>query len=1199
MSSNTQALSTRNGHSLDEPGGRKERTDDRMTGDRKDGSRKGMRAIPLTQRQRKRAKPAEPAPQPAETTSPHASGTRRRAQPESATSAPTRKPAAKAPAVTPAPSHATRTALRPAAPKAPAQNPARKPAPAQPTPAASNAAPTAQAPAPRRTLRRPPPSVTPVSPLDLVDTAPLIAPASLRPQPEPELPETTRLKLPRGAQKSRAPFTSQDDPSLTVTAPLAAPASAPIDMVDTTQLVPPVDMVNTTHLPPAVEAMDTGQLASFQFEPAAPAELPATSRLKAPRSGPRRPQSGQSSDQVETSPLALRLTMASIQPAVDAVDTTQLMPPLDTVDTTQLGAPADPAMDTLNTTQLSAPESAPPSAPVDQIDTTRLSAPPTVETSPVVTTPPTARGSFVSAPSDPGSPRRVKVRVRRKRAEAPGAPAAAPELADTEILASPPPAAPKTDQSTLTLNIIMSADTARIAPDGAPSDVTVAGADLPATTKLSSLEASRARLSPASQDEDTAASAKPIARPDAVDARPSMELAETLAEDPAAEATESLDAADVTEHDVEPEPDLAVTARKLPTLAVMAALANRADARADDVADEVPESLSDLSDEDTGQLPAVQSPIQGAAEIYTPPSQPLTSMEAEQGETAGVDTQPAQAAALLSDLRAMMDENPSVDERRPNPGRLGQLLRRPASQPFPAPDGDARSGPLAGGQRRIWSEVAPHQGNYAVDPHGVSGQSARVATPVIPSPATRRALNATTPLWSPRARWPQRGRVSGWQTRAQDEESDALLVWAGGAQAVLAGAGAFVAAIALLSGGPRALGVFAWAISFSLIAGVSAAAGHLAWRNQKTRIATLAITLSHLLMLVWALALLGPLPAFMALVPVTIALTLRGLGRIEAIFAAVAESALYLVALGLGASGRWPFPQLVITGLAATALNGALIVAGVGLGLLALMRLFSAGERERARVRAIERASYLTTSELDALRAQTEDDADALRRALAAALQGRPSGPVWTRGALSPLADQVNITGDRLAELTHDREERKRLEAAVRRLIANMRRARLGLTWELPEASGVILDDLIALMRTPSPGDQAWLPEESTPTGQIVAPHLYRASQPGVSIPSQPLQAQQRLWPDQAPPSQPSGVWATLWPSDPGSAAPGGDPLALPPSPRFPESSSRYPKPGQPSAPLGPTYLSDPGWYGDPPTPENGNGSNGSNGRHQ
>ncbi len=454
------------------------------------------------------------------------------------------------------------------------------------------------------------------------------------------------------------------------------------------------------------------------------------------------------------------------------------------------------------------------------------------------------------------------------------------------------------------------------------------------------------------------------------------------------------------------------------------------------------------------------------------------------------------------------------------------------------------------------------------------------ARPATPAPAPRRAPPITRQL----DRWPEttrdisrshRARLSTRRASALEDEPATLLVWVGGAQAALCGTAALVAVIALLNGtaGARAVSVFSWAITFALIAGTGAGLGHLAWRMKRARLAALTLLLSQLGLLAWTLGLLGARPALMLLVPFGVALALRGLGRAAAAMVGLAALALYALTLALEMAGMWT-PAVTLPTFASSALDAVLVVIGLALTALMLASLYATGERERARTRAIERAARLATIELDALRTRTEDDAEALRRALAAALRGAPTEGVRAEGALSPLAEQVNAVAERLIDLSYDREERKRLESAARRLIRNIERAWLGLSWSWPEASGVILDDLIALLRTPPPGEPEQLPEDTTPTGQVVAPHLYRAWQPGVSIPSQPLAPQLGLWPNLSAPSQPSGVWPALWPSDPESTPRGTDPLALPPSPR---------------------------WRGpddEPRAPESANGLNGSNGAH-
>ena len=318
----------------------------------------------------------------------------------------------------------------------------------------------------------------------------------------------------------------------------------------------------------------------------------------------------------------------------------------------------------------------------------------------------------------------------------------------------------------------------------------------------------------------------------------------------------------------------------------------------------------------------------------------------------------------------------------------------------------------------------------------------------------------------------RRARISGGRAGALEAEPATPLVWVGGAQAALCGTAALVAVIALLNGtaGARAVSVFTWAIIFALIAGTGAGLGHLAWRMKRARLATLTLLLSQLGLLAWMLGLLGARPAMMLLVPFGMALALRGLGRAAAVITGLAALALYALTFALGLAGVFA-PAITLPASVAATLD--IVFVGIGLALTAMMlaSLYAAGERERARTRAIERAARLSAIELDALRMRTEDDAETLRRALSAALRGAPTEVVRAEGALSPLAEQVNAVAERLVDLSYDREERKRLESATRRLIRNIERAWLGLSWSWPEASGVILDDLIALLRTPPPSE--------------------------------------------------------------------------------------------------------------------------------
>ncbi len=888
----------------------------------------------------------------------------------------------------------------------------------------------------------------------------------------------------------------------------------------TTQLAsttPPESLPETTQLPRLPETTRLPRLPETTRLP----RLPETTRL------PRLPQRKKPS---------LPIELAETAPLSDF--TSRPSAPLDP--NAENGVPH--ALDSL----------AQPAEPLDMQDTTWLIAPPRTETSPVARTAVIEAETLHNAAPNNDAPRRMKVRVRRKRPAPPSQSAASEintEMEETIIL---PQIAPQTTAPTVTsdptpgvtLNITLSAETIQLtSPEKAapPIEETPSAPASALDTETTLLDRALAKVAPT-----------PNAAPE-----------ESASEKPASEE----DA---------PEPLQTVTVRKLPTLAVMAALATRAETRAD--ASESEEALDAplITPLDASPMPTLdamdvsdtmgETDAMNAASVVEAPKQPgVEEALATTPEPTPDSAMASRDESLLSDLRAILNDTPTQSVSVARPELRGG---RPTSQPLaPASSDD----PSAAGKRMWWRNVrqpAQETREAPATPKVWNERDARAFEPpaATPTPPIRERLDTPAPRRVPPitrqldrepeiARLTSRapyGRPAYGRAGASHEEPATLLIWAGGVQATLSGAAAFVAAIALLNGsaGARAMSVFTWAILFALIGVSGAGLAHLAWRARRVWLATLALVLSQIGLLFWALALLGPRAALMTLAPIPVALALRGLGRPAALIAGLSALALYLFTLALSLTDWWT-PAGALTGFPSAALDATLVVAGLALSALALGSLYATGERERARTRAIERAARMATRDLHMLRAQTEDDAYALRQALSAALRGSSAGDAWAHGALSPLAEQINVVADRLVDLTHDREERKRLESATRRLTRNIERAWLGLSWEWPEASGVILDDLVALLRTPPHSQPAQLPEDSTPTGQMVAPHLNRAWQPSASIPSQPLTAQQRLWPDRSTPSQPSGVWPTLWPSDPEPAAHGVDPLALPPSPRW------------------------------------------------
>jgi hypothetical protein len=669
------------------------------------------------------------------------------------------------------------------------------------------------------------------------------------------------------------------------------------------------------------------------------------------------------------------------------------------------------------------------------------------------------------------------------------------------------------------------------------------------------------------------------------------------------------------------------SSRKLPTLSVMMALESHSGALVSE-----PDSPRDPG----ATAPLTPPPSDPSADCPdTRPTRAVTSVLAVEPDidltiTATTDRAPLTGdAMLLSDLRALYTappfDSPSASRSRLRPAWAARMLAK----------------------RALWRH-ADHSAAIRPDSDHVIATAPTSASPAVATanstepvlarrlPITRRLaeeLSAVAPLIR---RAPRLIRKFGEEmarrlaperiksalhvqpfasaTRApapkpQQDQDDApitLLAWVGGAQATLGVAGALVAVLALLysSAGPRAFQVCAWAMSFTLIASVGAALAHLAWRWGYVRLAAVELVLSQITLLGWALALLGARPALMTLAPFVVALALRALGRPAAIMAGLTTLALYGATLVVVLSGVWTAP-VILTDPLAMILDCALVVIGMAQLVPPLAALYPSGAQARAHTRAVERAARYAEAELVALRAQTQDDAATIYQALANARQGVPTEGLQARGALSPLADEASAIAVQLVELWEEREARKRLESATRRLLRNVERAWLGLSWQWPEPSGVILDDLVALLRS-QPSSQSHLPNEAPSVGQVIAPHLYRNWQPGSASPStpstpiltasqyaqasqsqpqppsQPLLPQLSLWPDRSQPSepfatapltnqptnnpsassgtwlnysqpsQPSGIWSSLWPSDPQPTPPGTDPLALPPSPPVP-----------------------------------------------
>lgn len=211
-----------------------------------------------------------------------------------------------------------------------------------------------------------------------------------------------------------------------------------------------------------------------------------------------------------------------------------------------------------------------------------------------------------------------------------------------------------------------------------------------------------------------------------------------------------------------------------------------------------------------------------------------------------------------------------------------------------------------------------------------------------------------------------------------------------------------------------------------------------------------------------ALFLLGPQAEILALLPGALLLTALLVDFVVVMSGGFICLAVYLVALFQGSPARILLnsPSLLVTHVALLLSGGILFLAAIALVATQLRRAL-AGEA------ALDHALQTATRRARHKRAIIDADAVALQTSLAKTLRGATVQPVATCEDLAPLANMINAITARLPGLLRDREERLRLERAVRSVNEALERALAGFEWSWPSSSGTTVDYLIALIRSP------------------------------------------------------------------------------------------------------------------------------------
>ena len=311
---------------------------------------------------------------------------------------------------------------------------------------------------------------------------------------------------------------------------------------------------------------------------------------------------------------------------------------------------------------------------------------------------------------------------------------------------------------------------------------------------------------------------------------------------------------------------------------------------------------------------------------------------------------------------------------------------------------------------------------------------------------------------------------------------------------------ASIAALAALAGATMLVlavpGVY-WLLSLTAIAGAGGWLAYALTQRGAHRAAEAALLASQFGALVWLLALLGPRAALLAGIPALALLWLRMAGRGVAVATVITAFALYVAWTCLALAGA-AAPGLFLDAGGSALVDGLALALGLGALLVGLLDHSRARTRLESLAQARQHEALMLRARTARLTQQVEDDGARLDTALARALRGSGIPPLTAEGALSPLAETVGTVAERLMTLQRDREDRLRLEGAVRSVTRAVERAWLGLPWSWPEWSGTAMDELVALLRTPRPHEarvahDAW--SEETPT-LVELPALDRGMRP-------------------------------------------------------------------------------------------------------
>jgi hypothetical protein len=210
-------------------------------------------------------------------------------------------------------------------------------------------------------------------------------------------------------------------------------------------------------------------------------------------------------------------------------------------------------------------------------------------------------------------------------------------------------------------------------------------------------------------------------------------------------------------------------------------------------------------------------------------------------------------------------------------------------------------------------------------------------------------------------------------------------------------------------------------------------------------------------------------------------------GRLAATIWVLGACVLYCAALVLGVMvGVQPALQLGPGGGAL--FDAGLLCAGLLLTLAGMTRTVGASAQAERLARARQHEAKLLRARVAALQRRSAEDGERIYVLAEAALHGEPRAVAPLDEALGPAAERLRMAAERVAELRAERMELRQLRAALAQLTRALERGWLGLRWKWPAPSGTVVDDVVALLRAPSPRDPRAASTDESPSGLLPIP---------------------------------------------------------------------------------------------------------------